>query len=64
MTGGLMDRVARVASADNTVQVTRTCAKCLREQTDTDRGFAALGWGLLRRRLLCPDCMPKKYRWL
>jgi len=47
---------------DDTKQVTRTCGKCEVTHTDTDRGFAALGWGLVRRRLLCPVCMPKKYR--
>lgn len=53
-----------LAAADDAKQVTRTCAKCECTHTDTDRGFAVLGWGLLRRRLLCPDCMPKKYRGL
>lgn len=47
---------------DDTTYVTRTCAKCEISHTDTDLGFAVLGWTLLRRRLLCPDCLPKKYR--
>lgn len=62
MTGILTDREAQLASADDTVRVTRTCARCEEAHTDTDRGFAALGWALLRRRLLCPACLPRKYR--
>lgn len=47
---------------DDTKVVARQCAKCGVALTGTDEDFALEGWGLLRRRLLCPLCLPKKYR--
>lgn len=54
--------LAALALADNTERHIRTCGKCGTIHTDTDQGFALLGWGPVRRRLLCPTCMPKRLR--
>lgn len=54
--------LAALTLADSTEQRPRTCGKCGATHTDTDQGFALLGWGLVRRRLLCPDCMPARLR--
>lgn len=58
----LPDIEARFGAADDTTQSTRICGKCKTAHVDTDRGFVRLGWGLVHRRLLCPDCMPKRLR--
>lgn len=42
---------------DDTIQRTYTCAECKWTHTETDRGFAILGWGLLKRKTYCQYCL-------